>query len=281
MYEIVFFDLDGTLRDEAHGIPDSARQALARCRKNGCRVCLCTGRSIGTIPEDAAALAWDGVIAGNGCYIALGGEVLRDAGFEPSHVQTALCYLREQAFAAFAFETPQTVFMNGQAAQILRRMTAEKWKGLSQERRRAMHHAQKIDYRDNLDAFIPAQHKTGKICLWAGETVRTRVWRILAGEPPKLCQDAAWENGQRYWEIIRADCDKGDAIKLVCAHFGIARSRALAFGDGRNDIDMFRAAGTAVAMAGGDNALKAHADCWCEAPMDNGIYLELSRRHMI
>lgn len=281
MQEIIFLDLDGTLRDEAYGIPDSALQALTRCRSRGVRVFLCTGRSIGTIPEDAAALTWDGVIAGNGCYITLGGTVLKNAGFRPSRVQSALELLRGQADTAFAFETPQTVYMNAEAGTILARMTDEKWRVLTPAQRLGMRHAEKISYRDNLQTFSPAAHKTGKLCLWAEEAVCTRVWEILAQEPPKLCQDVALGGGRRYWEMIRADCDKGNAVRQVCRHLGIPLGRALAFGDGRNDIDMFRAAGTAVAMADGDEKLKTYAHTVCESPLENGIYLELSRRKII
>ena len=45
MYEIFFFDIDGTLRSfETHEVPASAREALARLRGRGAKVIIATGR---------------------------------------------------------------------------------------------------------------------------------------------------------------------------------------------------------------------------------------------
>ena len=44
MYEIFFFDIDGTLRSfETHEVPASAREALARLRGRGAKVIIATG----------------------------------------------------------------------------------------------------------------------------------------------------------------------------------------------------------------------------------------------
>lgn len=280
MHEIIFFDLDGTLRDEVYGIPDTARTALERCRKNGLRVCLCTGRTLGTIPDDAAALHWDCIIAGNGCYIALGETVLKDAAFQTKNVQVAKAFLLAQKDAAYAFETTETVYMNRGAVEILRGMNEEKWSCLPPKERQKMREAQKINCEDNIRSFSPDIHRTGKLCLWAdGETLQ-RVWDIFAGEPPKLCRDASFGD-RRCWELIKADNDKGDAVRQVCSYLKIPTAHALAFGDGANDLNMFHAAGTSVAMQGGDMALLDYADAVCETPMENGIYLELKRRRLI
>ena len=45
MYEIFFFDIDGTLRSfETHEVPVSACEALARLRERGAKVIIATGR---------------------------------------------------------------------------------------------------------------------------------------------------------------------------------------------------------------------------------------------
>ena len=60
MYKLLLLDIDGTLRDEVRGIPESARQAIHLCQKNNCKVIICTGRSMGTIQNDVLSLGVDG-----------------------------------------------------------------------------------------------------------------------------------------------------------------------------------------------------------------------------
>lgn len=44
-YKIVFFDIDGTLLNTEHAIPQSTVDAVNRLRQNGIRVAIATGRS--------------------------------------------------------------------------------------------------------------------------------------------------------------------------------------------------------------------------------------------
>lgn len=41
---------------------------------------------------------------------------------------------------------------------------------------------------------------------------------------------------------------KADALRALCAHWGIGTEDTLALGDGDNDLEMLRAAGLGVAM---------------------------------
>ena len=42
-------------------------------------------------------------------------------------------------------------------------------------------------------------------------------------------------------EIMSKEVNKGHAVRLLCAHYGLSTSQAIAFGDGPNDIDMLNA----------------------------------------
>lgn len=55
-------------------------------------------------------------------------------------------------------------------------------------------------------------------------------------------------------ETIPPDVHKGRGILKLCDALGISPSQVLAFGDGENDVDMFRVVGYPVAMA---NAMSA------------------------
>ena len=69
MKKLIILDIDGTLRDFAYGVPNSAIKAVNMCRERGHIVCICTGRSQGTIPKDVMDMNIEAIISGGGCYI--------------------------------------------------------------------------------------------------------------------------------------------------------------------------------------------------------------------
>ncbi|MFT7651321.1 MAG: Cof subfamily protein (haloacid dehalogenase superfamily) [Limisphaerales bacterium] len=64
---------------------------------------------------------------------------------------------------------------------------------------------------------------------------------------------------------------KGAALQAACDHLGIERHQVVAFGDAENDVEMFRAAGAAVAMGQSDAATKAEADYVTLANHEAGV----------
>ena len=70
----------------------------------------------------------------------------------------------------------------------------------------------------------------------------------------------------------------GDLLPQEAAAFdalerlGIDASEAIAFGDGENDLSMFSAVGTSVAMGNAQDTVKAAATYVTTAVDDDGIY---------
>lgn len=69
---------------------------------------------------------------------------------------------------------------------------------------------------------------------------------------------SSWENN---FEVMPEGVDKDAALMYLAGKLGVRREEIVAFGDGDNDISMLRVAGIGVAMASGDPAAKAAADC--------------------
>lgn len=67
-------------------------------------------------------------------------------------------------------------------------------------------------------------------------------------------------SNDRYLELFRQDAGKGNALRFVCGHFGVALSDAYAAGDAENDISMLQAAGTGIAMCNAPDQVKQAAD---------------------
>lgn len=65
--------------------------------------------------------------------------------------------------------------------------------------------------------------------------------------------------------------DKGVALGAACAELGIDLSQAVAIGDSETDVEMFRVAGTSVAMGQASDLVKAAATWVTESNLDDGV----------
>lgn len=55
-------------------------------------------------------------------------------------------------------------------------------------------------------------------------------------------------------------------------HYQIDQQHTISFGDGGNDIDMFKASSISVAMENATNEVKAHAKYLTSSNNDDGVY---------
>lgn len=281
MYQIIFFDIDGTLRDESYGIPDSAKTAIKKCKEKGCYVCLCTGRNIGSIHDDVLNLKMNGIIASGGAYIEFESKIIKEKFFQASKLKEICFYLKnENKQIAFTFETNDIVFMNEEAVKRLQSLNEDKFKSLTNEEKKYIRENEKIIYQNNMDKFNSNTHKVNKICLWSDEEIFKKITQVLSEEEIELAQCFKF-NTDNYYEIIQKNCNKGDAIKELCKNLNIPIEKTMAFGDGRNDIDMLKKAGIAIGMRSGSMEIFKYVDSICEEPVNDGIYLELKRRNVI
>ena len=281
MYQIIFFDIDGTLRDESYGIPDSAKTAIKMCKEKGYYVCLCTGRNIGAIHDDVLDLKMNGIIASGGAHIEFENKIIREKYFPTNKLEEVWQYLKNaNKQIAFIFETNDTVFMSEEAVNILESLNEEKFKFLTSEEKEYIRENEKIICEYNMDKLNSNIHKVNKICLWSDEEIFEKIMGILSKGKIQLAQCFDFDT-RKYYEIIQRGCSKGDAIKELCRYLRIPVEKTMAFGDGRNDIDMLKKVGTAIGMRNGNKEIFKYVDSICEEPFNNGIYLELKKRNVI
>lgn len=273
MYKLLLLDIDGTLRDERFGIPNLAKEAIRLCKLNHCFVFICTGRSIGTISDDVISLDVDGYIAGGGCYISLSNQILYNTSFSQTNINRAVDLLIESN-VGFTMETQQKVFMNQKGKDILDKMNESK---KIHKNAYIQFIQEKIVYENNIHQYN--NQPVHKICLWSNQTVFKKLQYILL-EEIEIAQEELYEDIY-YYEIIQKGCNKGDAIKKLQNVLGIKKKEIICFGDGQNDIEMFKASNVGVAMERSHVRLKKIASSICEDVMSNGIYNELKRRNII
>ena len=104
-----------------------------------------------------------------------------------------------------------------------------------------------------------------------GQTVRFGVLSQQLEELEPYMGDTIREVLSNYKKYYVIDGKETSPEKL-CERLGIDASEAIAFGDGENDLSMFSAVGTSVAMGNAQDTVKAAATYVTTAVDDDGIY---------
>lgn len=76
-----------------------------------------------------------------------------------------------------------------------------------------------------------------------------------------------------FLEIMHPDVNKGVALEFLRKELGFKINEVMVIGDERNDIPMFKVAGTSVVMANGSSEAKKQADFETASNNQNGIAL--------
>lgn len=277
MVKAIFLDIDGTLRDERRGVPESAVKAIRRCRHLGMHILICTGRNMASIQPDILAIQTDGVIAGGGCYILDGNVVRKNAFFQYEEMKETLACLTHKNMP-FALESQKKIYMNEAASLWFRKDFEEKLAGLDLREKEQQRKENAIFYEDTMDEYRPGQDRIHKICIWSAPGQWPEITSIA--EKGTIAQQGM-RGGWWYLEALPRGCSKGAAIREWCGLKHIRLRDTMSFGDGKNDIDMLQTTGIGVAMENGDDELKACASSICGTAWEDGIWKELIKRGII
>lgn len=275
--KLIFLDIDGTLiAAPASGPTPGVRQAIRQARANGHLAFLCTGRNLPIIGADILDIGFDGIIASAGAYVAVGGEVLRDQLLPEALVQECLTVFHGLGIFC-RLETPEGVYIDAQMEELLRAAVPDP------------RNSELIRMQKEFESFIAVRKyaeypRQGayKLCFTGTSLEDIRKAQTVLGDRFQFvvhpfASSTSCFNG----EIIPKWSDKGDALELVCRHFGAGTQNAIAFGDSMNDAAMLKRAGVAVAMGNACEELKAMADVICEDAAHDGVSQELQRMGLL
>lgn len=249
MIQAAFFDVDGTLLShKTNTVPQSAVHALEQLRRRGIRIFTATGRHIRELDKlhPLRGLRFDGAVTLNGQYCRDDGGVIYDCPIHSSDVAAILSFLKDHSFPCI-FVEEESMYIN-------------------------FHNQRVAEVQAAIHSEMPApgdlnrgyDHPIYQIILYMDDTELK-----LLPELPHV-RITRWHSGGV--DLIPADGGKAAGIAKVLEHYGLTREEAIAFGDGHNDVDMFRAVGTAVAMGNACQAAKDAADYITDDPDNDGVW---------
>lgn len=231
--KIVFFDIDGTLLDNAtHRVPESAREAIRRLRENGHLAFINSGRTLNSIHEGIQSIGFDGMVCGCGTHIYCGDRTLFSHSIPHEKCVEIIKKLRELKITAF-FESPEHVWFDGQ--HPVKNPEAERSKVLFSN-----NGSDVKDFPENLEDSGLTFDKF--YCLLTDESDEKGLEDYIRGE------FVATPQGEGRLEVVPEGCTKAEGIRILQKEFGIRTENCYAIGDGENDIPMLRAVANGIAM---------------------------------
>ncbi|WP_294581847.1 Cof-type HAD-IIB family hydrolase [uncultured Thomasclavelia sp.] len=257
MIKAVFFDIDGTLLDpKTKEMPQSTLQALHELHENGIKVFVATGRSPITLDVVKNYFDFDGYLTCNGQYCFNSQEVIYEKYIDENDIKTILPYVNQENIPVLFAELTCCYsnihnYLLDESADYLNEPRYPVRKPDEIIGQKIVQMMAYMDEKEDEDFLKRASH----------------------------CKSARWTD--RFADIIPIDGGKNVGIERMIEYYQIDISEVMAFGDGKNDLDMLRYANIGVAMGNALDIVKEASDFVTKSVDDNGIVYALKELKVI
>ncbi len=248
----VFLDIDGTLVDKGGKIPDSARLAIERARSNGHKIFVCSGRARCEMHDYILEVGIDGIVGSAGAYVEMDGKMIYHRPMTEDMNRILLDYFESRGMCIF-IETNEDLIVNDTGLCYVDNYIKEC------EANDEPYDKAFFDLSVPLaDIKEPEKLAINKLLYVTTKYDPEDIKKDL--QDAFTVVDSAIALPGNSGELSEPGMHKGRGIDVVVKHLGIDIADTIGIGDGENDIEMLRAAGVAIAMGNGKQALKDIAD---------------------
>lgn len=261
----VFLDIDGTLVGYNAEIPDSAITAIRKAQKNGHKMIIASGRSLGIIyPKLLETISFDGIIASGGAEIIAGEETVFESIISRKDMEFAVGYFRREGIHFVAL-SGDTLFAEKSFVEDTVPMLFEL--GFDRKLIEGAWGNPRI-----VDSILNAE-KVQKFLFFFSPHDKEKLSLDLEGRFHITDYSVGKVNTDTlFGEMNLSGVNKATAIERFMEYSGAPIQDTVAIGDSGNDIEMIRLAGVGVAMGNATEEIKYAADFVTTAVDDNGIY---------
>lgn len=253
-----FFDIDGTLIDckrEQYDINEETRQIINKIQEQNLAF-IATGRPKCFIMDSIRTFPFQGFITCNGAYIELNGKCVNQKIMTQRELEILMSFCNKNGFEYFLCSHDYIYVSNLLKKKV--QNYAKKWQ-MSAEIMK--------------DKFNIKELKINGAMI-VTDTIEDA---ILVERTMKKYFEIGRHNGEYSFDINIKGVTKGSAIKELVRKLNIPLDLTVAFGDGRNDIEMIKTVGLGVAMGNSVHELKEIAKEITDDVLENGVGKVLAR----
>lgn len=259
MYKLIAIDMDGTLLNDRHEVPEDVKYTLAEAKKQGIKIVLCSGRPIGGIQSYIKALnlnqEGDFAIAYNGALVqdTHTNEVVAELSLGHADLVKLYELSMELKTPMHFFDTKGVYTPNADISDytVLEAYLSEI----------------PLGYRQVSD--IPTNISIPKIMFVNHPDKLNRTIEELPKSLNK--QYTIVQSAPYFLEFVHPSASKGNAVKMLAEQLGIKQEETMTIGDNGNDLSMIEYAGCGVAMGNAIPEVKAAADFQTRSNNESGV----------
>lgn len=256
MKKIVFFDIDGTLLDHDKNLPSSTKEAISLLKEKGVFVAIATGRAPFMFGDLRRELDIDSYVSYNGQIVVFENQVIYKNPLNATELSKLDQVSREN--------NHPLIFMDDKTmkSSVPHHPMIEEAIGTL-----------KFPHPDHDETFFEGR-----------QLFQTLLFCKEQDEKGYIDQFPHFEFVR--WHPYSVDVlpkggSKAEGIKKMIERLGFDLNDVYAFGDGLNDLEMLKVAGTSVAMGNGVPEAKEKADYVTTEVTDHGIWNGLKKLQLI
>lgn len=251
MQKLIFFDIDGTLISKGNQVlGESTRESIQKAQKNGHICVVNTGRTWRMVGDWLPGqVEFDGYLLGCGTMVRYRDEILLHKTFSPREALRIMAALDKYEIDALLEGADNNY------AKDLSSFQSERFR----DHMRRRHPADCLPWEKapgNFDKFF------------VNEVEPQRMEGFRRKFEDSLC---FIDRERGFWEIAPTGYSKGSSMAFLADHLQISMADTVAVGDSNNDLEMFRCAGTRIAMGNAVENIKNLADYVTTNVLEDGI----------
>ncbi|MEW9670901.1 Cof-type HAD-IIB family hydrolase [Ammoniphilus sp. 3BR4] len=255
-YEIVFFDIDGTLVNEEKNIPEDTKAAVQELKQQGVEVAIATGRAPFHFKHIAEELGIESFVSFNGSYVVYKGQPIYGSPLNIDSIEWLEIIANEKGHP-MVFLSHETCYAN----QDMHPYVTQSFESL------------KVPAPDYHACYWKEQH-IYQALLFCKEEERSPYEGIIP--------DLSFVRWHPYsLDVIPSKGSKAIGIQAMLKHLGLSAAEAVAFGDGLNDKEMLSYVGVGIAMGNAHVELKPLANFITKHVDEGGIRFGLEKLQLI
>ncbi|WP_067725789.1 sugar-phosphatase [Oceanobacillus damuensis] len=259
MYKLIAIDMDGTLLNDRHEVPEAVKHTLDEAKRQGIKIVLCSGRPIGGMRRYIKALNLDQegdfVIAYNGAFV------------QDTHTNEIVAELslgRDDLVKLYDLSIELNTPMHFFDAESLYSPN----KNIS-EFTVLESYLNKIPLSYRQVSDVPADLSLPKI-MYIDQP--DNLVQTIQALPENIKEQYTIVQSSPYFlEFVHPSASKGNAVKKLAEQLGIKQEEVMSIGDNGNDLSMINYAGCGVAMDNAIPEIKAAADFQTRSNNESGV----------